>query len=167
MATRFTGRMRFRYEYAIRDIHYYLSDGTVQIIEPHDKGISQSIRRNLEPRPLNIDSLDNSPLLRKYDYSAYFEYIGSLSASRYLAYSCPLHCLSIVSYGRSLNARSPLKFVNTSMHGVSDAKISKAFQLFGLSPYIPVAAQQKPDPEFPTVKFPNPEEKGMLEQLSL
>lgn len=39
--------------------------------------------------------------------------------------------------------------------------MSKAFELFGLAKYIPVVAQQKPDPEFPTVKFPNPEEKGV------
>ena len=63
---------------------------------------------------------------------------------------------------RSLNAQTPLKFVNTSMHGVSDAAMQRAFQLFGFEPYTPVAAQQKPDPEFPTVRFPNPEEKGAL-----
>ncbi len=61
---------------------------------------------------------------------------------------------------RSLNAQTPLKFVNTSMHGVSDTAMTRAFQLFGFPPYIPVAEQQKPDADFPTVKFPNPEEKG-------
>lgn len=48
------------------------------------------------------------------------------------------------------------------MHGVSDSAMSKAFQLFGFPKYTPVLAQQNPDPEFPTVKFPNPEEKGEL-----
>ena len=61
---------------------------------------------------------------------------------------------------RSINAQTPLKFVNTSMHGVSDPVMREAFELFGLPKYTPVVAQQKPDPEFPTVKFPNPEEKG-------
>ena len=46
------------------------------------------------------------------------------------------------------------------MHGVSDSAMIKAFELFGFPQYIPVVAQQQPDPEFPTVKFPNPEEKG-------
>ena len=46
------------------------------------------------------------------------------------------------------------------MHGVSDKFVSEAFAVFGFAPYLPVAAQQQPDPEFPTVKFPNPEEKG-------
>ncbi|KAL1947532.1 hypothetical protein VTO73DRAFT_13256 [Trametes versicolor] len=120
-------------------------ENAVQIIEPHDKGISASIREQREPRSLNIESLASSPLLRKYDESAYFEYINTL-------------CLY-----RSLNAQTTLKFVNTSMHGVSDPAMSKAFELFGLPKYIPVVAQQKPDPEFPTVKFPNPEEKGALD----
>ncbi|KAG6889788.1 hypothetical protein C0992_004206 [Termitomyces sp. T32_za158] len=46
------------------------------------------------------------------------------------------------------------------MHGVSDKFVSEAFARFGFAPYLPVMEQQQPDPEFPTVKFPNPEEKG-------
>jgi len=46
------------------------------------------------------------------------------------------------------------------MHGVSDAFVKEAFDIFGFPPYIPVMEQQHPDPEFPTVSFPNPEEKG-------
>ena len=67
-----------------------------------------------------------------------------------------LICLS----SRSLNAATPLRFVNTSMHGVSHAFVKAAFELFGFAPFTPVVEQQIPDPEFPTVKFPNPEEKG-------
>lgn len=55
-----------------------------------------------------------------------------------------------------------IKFVNTSMHGVSDPFVRRAFDTFGVPQYIPVEAQQRPDPEFPTVRFPNPEEKGAL-----
>jgi phosphoglucomutase len=46
------------------------------------------------------------------------------------------------------------------MHGVSDPFVKQAFSIFGFAPYIPVLEQQSPDPEFPTVRFPNPEEKG-------
>jgi phosphomannomutase len=53
-----------------------------------------------------------------------------------------------------------VRFVNTSMHGVSDPFVEEAFRKVQFAPYIPVKEQQKPDPEFPTVKFPNPEEKG-------
>jgi len=47
------------------------------------------------------------------------------------------------------------------MHGVSDKFVAQAFQVLGLPSYIPVSEQQYPDPDFPSVLFPNPEEKGM------
>lgn len=46
------------------------------------------------------------------------------------------------------------------MHGVGDAFVHEAFASLGFPPYTPVKEQQRPDPEFPTVAFPNPEEKG-------
>ena len=46
------------------------------------------------------------------------------------------------------------------MHGVGDPFVKKAFEVLGFPPYIPVKEQQFPDAEFPTVKYPNPEEKG-------
>ncbi len=46
------------------------------------------------------------------------------------------------------------------MHGVSEPFVSRAFKLFGLVPPTHVPEQQVPDPDFPTVTFPNPEEKG-------
>jgi len=49
------------------------------------------------------------------------------------------------------------------MHGVSDSFAKQAFTTFGFPPYVPVIEQQFPDPEFPTVRFPNPEEKGALD----
>lgn len=67
----------------------------------------------------------------------------------------------------SLNGKTPIKFVNTSMHGVSDPFVTQAFASFGFAPYIPVVEQQQPDPEFPSVKFPNPEEKGQYLYISL
>ena len=59
------------------------------------------------------------------------------------------------------NMSEPIKFVNTSMHGVSDKFIGQAFQTLGFPAYTPVLKQQFPDPDFPSVFFPNPEEKGM------
>ncbi|KAI0713284.1 phosphoglucomutase first 3 domain-containing protein [Earliella scabrosa] len=120
-------------------------ENAVQIIEPHDKGISTSIKQHQAPHSFDLASLDSSPLLKKFDDDAYFKYIGTLC------------------HYKSLNERTALKFVNTSMHGVSDAAMSRAFDSFGFPKYIPVVAQQKPDPDFPTVKFPNPEEKGALD----
>lgn len=55
-----------------------------------------------------------------------------------------------------------VKFVNTSMHGVSNPFVTRGFELFGLPPFVAVEEQRDPDPDFPTVPFPNPEEKGRL-----
>ena len=47
------------------------------------------------------------------------------------------------------------------MHGIGYQWAVRAFETFGHCPFLPVASQQLPDPEFPTVSFPNPEEKGL------
>lgn len=59
---------------------------------------------------------------------------------------------------RELNAKSPLKFVHSSFHGVGHSYVQKAFQQFGFPPPIPVPEQKDPDPDFSTVSCPNPEE---------
>ena len=48
-----------------------------------------------------------------------------------------------------------------AMHGVGSQWILRAFDLFGHTPFIPVLSQAEPDPDFQTVTFPNPEEKGV------
>ncbi len=46
------------------------------------------------------------------------------------------------------------------MHGVGKKWLLQAFESYGHALPVLVDAQCEPDPEFPTVKFPNPEEKG-------
>lgn len=48
------------------------------------------------------------------------------------------------------------------MHGVGAPWIARAFEAFHHKPLFVVPQQRDPDPEFPTVVFPNPEEKGAL-----
>lgn len=57
-----------------------------------------------------------------------------------------------------MNANTKLKFTYTSIHGVGYSYIVEAMKMFNLPPCIPVKEQVEPDPEFPTVTFPNPEE---------
>ena len=57
-----------------------------------------------------------------------------------------------------VNAKSDIKFVYSAMHGVGYNYVARAFQVAQLKPVIAVKEQRDPDPEFPTVKFPNPEE---------
>jgi phosphomannomutase len=49
------------------------------------------------------------------------------------------------------------------MHGVGYASASKLFDRAGFNEIIPVIEQMQPDGRFPTVEFPNPEEKGALD----
>lgn len=53
--------------------------------------------------------------------------------------------------------------MHTSVHGVGHKFVQEAFKAFDLQPPYAVEEQKDPDPEFPTVKYPNPEEgKGVL-----
>lgn len=54
------------------------------------------------------------------------------------------------------------KFCYTAMHGVGHKFAQRAFETFCLPSFVSVPDQQEPDPTFPTVSFPNPEEKGAL-----
>jgi phosphomannomutase len=56
-----------------------------------------------------------------------------------------------------------LKIVYTAMHGVGTETLQRVFQKAGYPSPILVAAQAAPDPDFPTVAFPNPEEPGAID----
>jgi phosphomannomutase len=56
-----------------------------------------------------------------------------------------------------------LKIVYTAMHGVGTETLSQVFALAGFPDLILVAEQADPDPDFPTVAFPNPEEPGAID----
>ena len=65
------------------------------------------------------------------------------------------------------NAKCSQKFVYTAMHGVGYPYILKGFEAIKLHPVLPVVEQCSPDPDFPTVKFPNPEEGKSCLVLSM
>lgn len=77
---------------------------------------------------------------------AYFEYISGLQTT-------------------NRDTLPVIQFVNTSMHGVSSPFVKRGMKVFGFpdQAIVEVAEQKVPDPEFPTVAFPNPEEKGALD----
>jgi len=73
--------------------------------------------------------------------------------------------LELLLTPRVLNGSTDIKFVNTSLHGVGHVFVNRSFEGFGFKPFTPVKEQQHPDPEFPSVKFPNPEEAGMAHNI--
>lgn len=56
-----------------------------------------------------------------------------------------------------------LRVVHTSLHGVGHDLVQAVFAAAGFAAPIPVPEQRTPDPDFPTVAFPNPEEPGALD----
>jgi phosphomannomutase len=80
--------------------------------------------------------------------------LGPEVADAYVAYAA--------SVGRVPGARD-VHLAYTAMHGVGAETFRRAVAAAGFTPVAEVAAQVVPDPEFPTVSFPNPEEPGALD----
>ncbi|MFT4044492.1 MAG: phospho-sugar mutase [Gordonia sp. (in: high G+C Gram-positive bacteria)] len=62
-------------------------------------------------------------------------------------------------------AASPVRIALTAMHGVGGQLAVDALQAAGFSDIHVVREQFNPDPDFPTVVFPNPEEPGAADRL--
>ncbi|QKE85595.1 phospho-sugar mutase [Arthrobacter sp. NEB 688] len=63
----------------------------------------------------------------------------------------------------SPDAPRELTVVHTALHGVGSETVRRAFLAAGFAEPLPVPSQSEPDPMFPTVSFPNPEEPGAMD----
>ena len=141
----------------------YASDGC-QIRSPMDKEISGYILENLEPwvdyrsiieerRKSHADpcvGLSN-PQMTQEMINKYF---GALKSSGLRT--------GQGSTSQNSSSHPPPSFAYSAMHGVGHRFAVQVFEAFGLPPFQSILEQQVPDPTFPTVPFPNPEEKGAL-----
>jgi phosphomannomutase len=67
--------------------------------------------------------------------------------------------------GRVVDPGSPrdVHVVHTALHGVGTGTVLAAFARIGFPAPLVVPSQAEPDPAFPTVGFPNPEEPGAMD----
>ncbi len=56
-----------------------------------------------------------------------------------------------------------LRVVHTALHGVGAAVVAEVMDRAGFTDRHPVVEQERPDPDFPTLAFPNPEEPGAMD----
>lgn len=61
--------------------------------------------------------------------------------------------------------RAPIRIAVTPLHGVGGQTVLRALSAAGFTDVHVVAEQFDPDPDFPTVAFPNPEEPGAADLL--
>ena len=118
----------------------YLGDGS-QIVPPSDGHIAAHIRR--------VERVADVP--RAADG---WETLGDNLLEDYVD--------AVVSVVDPSSPRD-LLIVHTSLHGVGHGTVHTAFVQAGFAAPVVVDEQAVPDPDFPTVAFPNPEEKGAID----
>ena len=116
----------------------YLGDGS-QIVPPADEEIAARIAA--------VGSVTDIP---RGDGG---EVLGDELVDRYLA--------TVV--GLAGDGPRDLSIVYTPMHGVGGPPVLTALREAGFTAPHVVTAQAEPDPDFPTVPFPNPEEPGAMD----
>jgi phosphomannomutase len=112
-------------------------DGGIQIVPPTDLDIETAMRQ----APTDIARLPVTPT-------------DETLVERYARRAASLR-----------TTQGDIRVALTAMHGVGGALAVKVLNLAGITDIHPVAAQFDPDPDFPTVAFPNPEEPGAADLL--
>ncbi|QKW06615.1 phospho-sugar mutase [Streptomyces sp. NA04227] len=118
----------------------YLGEGS-QIVPPADAGIAAEIAA--------VASLADVPRPESG-----WEVLGEEVLDAYLARTD-----AVLAEGSPRTVR----IVHTALHGVGTETLRAAFARAGFPAPVPVPEQAEPDPEFPTVAFPNPEEPGAMD----
>ncbi len=118
-----------------------------QIVAPADREIASHMATIAQVRDLPLADPDDSPLVAPWPTEVLDAYLDGVVACR-VAPPTP-----------------PVSVAYTPMHGVALDVVRQAFARAGIPEPRVVAAQAEPDPDFPTVVFPNPEEPGAMDLL--
>ncbi len=119
-----------------------------QIVPPHDGGIARAI--DAVGAAKDVALLDEATARAKQLWVDVPEAIEREYIEAILAL-------------RPVKKTSDLSIVYTAMHGVGGHWVVAALKAAGFTKVTPVPQQQEPDGAFPTVRFPNPEEKGAMD----
>jgi phosphomannomutase len=122
----------------------YLGDGR-QIVSPVDEQISKLIKTVTDVREISLGST------------------GSVVSDDVVKTYTSLTAQLIASGPTTDAQRKSVTSVYTAMHGVGWKTLESVFSAAGFVEPIAAVEQRDPDPAFPTVAFPNPEEKGALD----
>lgn len=122
-----------------------------QIISPHDDNVLDEINQCLDIPDAHWDITDvaSHPLTKICQDEVTNKYMETI--------------ISLSPEVLEDNSKAAIDIVYSAMHGVGYEYILKAFATANLKPPISVKQQQDPNPDFPTVVFPNPEELQCLE----
>ena len=117
-----------------------------QIINPHDKKIIEEVKKIVTIDDVKFNGDDkNIEIIGEEIDKKYIEQIKSLTLST-----------------ESIKKHNNLKIVYTPLHGSGVKLIPQVLKEYGFTNVCPVPEQYIIDGNFPTVKFPNPEEPAAL-----
>jgi phosphoglucomutase len=123
----------------------YWDDGA-QMVSPHDKNVITEVEKISSLKQVHMNGNPNLlvPVLEDVD-SVYLDRIASLSISK-----------------EAIARQKDLKIVYSSLHGTGITLVPKILAKMGFENVNIVQAQATPDGNFPTVVYPNPEEKEAM-----
>jgi len=138
----------------------YLGDGA-QIVPPVDAQIEAAIR-GVGPLPAIPLGPPDSRLITRHGDEIAQAYLDAILAAS-PAGPPPGRDVPLAGPPSGVPAAAGLRVVYTPLHGVAGPLMLRAIERAGYPAPDVVAAQAEPDPDFPTVPFPNPEEPGALD----